>query len=615
MLYYFGVRDNCGLWHDLKRQFPQARLPTGGMKYGLGRPSVPGSTSSGYGGRPSGGVSSGWNVSSAGHGGTQTSRPNAFAIAFGDQSEDPRLDEQPRPPFPVRGGYQSSSTEGMGRSRPDGRSTGKTHRTISRFKVDSDSLVSREVLGWTYGSPDRGRGARGTGGWNSMGREGVLEHSPRRAVGNGGLGQTSENLDRGQGNRGRSSRQDDEGTSVVSAYWIQDLDGKSHMAETKKDIKERMNKIQGLVRVTSTRKQGTILRDLELRTERIYATLKGKMHGSHGDMLDGFEDLHRLPGIWDTNTFKSQETLEAFYHFEGFKKWDWRGTSLASFRSREREIELRWGQDADRGARALLITCVKRLEATLVVLFDREFEGTLEPLEELLNAAFIQHANGFLRFQIEDMIGGFMVCVREEKVPDVPGYGHKKLSNPTECAALLRAYSENLMFRLGSKRYGVGEGPQELLEAPPHNHFFGSEGPWAAVVQPSGGKPAVVSPPPKKGTTGKNPGESEEIASLKRALEEAQRELSEARSPAKVSKPTKQEICLDFLAGEYGVTYGTANTPWACRLGQACPRIHPKGKEEGWKLVRKAEWLNWPVASSTKSKMSDLVPQFDGSWA
>ena len=135
------------------------------------------------------------------------------------------------------------------------------------------------------------------------------------------------------------------------------------------------------------------------------------------------------------------------------------------------------------------------------------------------------------------------------------------------------------------------------------------------MVQPTGAKLTAVSPPPKKNGLGDSVGKMDEIATLKRTLEEAKQELAEIKGSVKAAKTSRQEVCLDFLAGEYGVKYGTANSPWSCRLGHACSKIHPKGKEEGWKLVKKAEWLNWPVTGTTEAKLADLVPSFDETWA
>ena len=420
---------------------------------------------------------------------------------------------------------------------------------------------------------------------------------------------------RGHGARGKDGGQEEFGTSVVSAFWIHDLDDKPFMAQTKKDIKERLRKIQGLVRMTSAKKQETILRDLEFRSEQIHSTLRGRMHSSCGDQLAGFESLHRLPPIWDLEIFKNPETLSSFVLLEGFRKWDWTEMSLTKFIARDRETDLGWGHEARRSARDLLLRCVKRLQEALVVLFDEQFDGALEPLEELQEDAFQSYMNGFLRFHIENMLAGFMTGVREEKSPGVPGFGDWRMSGPAECAALLRAYSENLMFRFGSKRYPAGVGPTDMLERPPHTHFFGPEGPWTAVIQSPRPKGTMVSPEPKHTGSSGAKTTSDEVAGLKRALERVTQELAEAKSQSKAHKVGRPEVCLDFLAAEYGVKVGVGNTPWACKKGVDCPRHHPSNKSEGWSLVKRVDWLNWAVPGSVKSKLADMVPNFEESWA
>jgi hypothetical protein len=116
-----------------------------------------------------------------------------------------------------------------------------------------------------------------------------------------------------------------------------------------------------VIRMTLPLKQETILRDLESRAEQVYSTLRGRMHSSCGDQLAGSENLNRLPPLWDLPVF-NQETLASFFHLEGCKKWDWREMSLAT--------DLGWGPDARRGARSLLLTCVKRLQETLVLRYS-----------------------------------------------------------------------------------------------------------------------------------------------------------------------------------------------------------------------------------------------------
>ena len=418
---------------------------------------------------------------------------------------------------------------------------------------------------------------------------------------------------RGPGARGKGGGQEEAGTAVIQAFLIYDLDDKLHVAQTKKDIGERMRKVQGLVRMTSALKQETVLRDLEFRAEQVHSTLRGRMYNSCGDQLAGFEDLHQLPQIWDLPICKNQETLAAFFHLEGYQRMNWTGMSLVKFIAKDREIDLGWGQEAKRPGRSLLLTCVKRLQEALVVLFDRQFDRALEPFDELLEAGFQQHMNGFLRYYIEKLVASFMICVREEKRPDTPGFEQWRMSNPGECAALLRAYSENLMFRFGSKRYSAGVGPDKLLELPPHTFFFGSEGPWVAVTQPASSKPAVVSPAPRNTETPR--GVLDEVAGLKRTLERVTQELAEAKTLAKAQKVGRQDVCLDFLAEKYGVKAGPANTPWTCRLGTECPKSHPSDKAEGWKRVKRTDWVNWGVANSVRAKLVDLVPNFDESWA
>ena len=491
------------------------------------------------------------------------------------------------------------------------------------FENPAGVLGSHRAPSGTYGSrlPSYSQGgrpatsARDTGGGPGWRDSGYLGESFTVSRLGDSIGSPPGFRGCGQGTRGKDGEQEELGTVVVSQFCIYDLDDNLRVAQTKKDIKERLRRVQGLLRMTSDQKQETILRDLEFRSEQVHSTLRGRMHSSCGDQLSGFESLHRLPPIWDLGIFKSPETLSAFFLLEGFRKWDWTEMSLAKFIAKDRETDLGWGQEARRGARSLLLTCVRRFQEALVVLFDGKFDKVLEPLEELQEAAFQQHMNGFLRFYIEKMLAGFMICVREERHPDVPGYENWRMSSPSECAVLLRGYSENLMFRFGSKRYSAGVGPTELLELPPHTYFFGPEGPWTAVTQPPGPKVAVVSPEPKHTGTPGVKNTTDEVAGLKRTLERVTQELAEVKSQSKVHKASRPEVCLDFLAEEYGVKVGAANSPWVCRLGVDCPRHHPSNKSEGWKSVKRADWLTWGVTGTVKSKLADLVPNFDASWA
>ena len=123
------------------------------------------------------------------------------------------------------------------------------------------------------------------------------------------------------------------------------------------------------------------------------------------------------------------------------------------------------------------------------------------------------------------------------------------------------------MRRLGVGRYWDAEGQGAMYAKPPHRNFFEAKGPWETVK----GKHPV------KG------GDNDKAA----------------KGGDAANGPANGSVCLDWLAGEYGVIVGQKKTHWA-GMRTTCPYRHTGTKAEAWKRVTEVPLFKGSLRSTTR---------------
>jgi len=366
---------------------------------------------------------------------------------------------------------------------------------------------------------------------------------------------------------------------VRQDYPIKTLDGVTVWAKTRPDLYKRMMDLQGVLRVTGADKRNFLVRDMVLRGRELYAMLVAKIHEPTGSTVtDGFEDLDQLHEVWDTPIFATEQTFTNFYLMIGWAKNDYSALSLRNFLKKGENPE--WGREHTRSGKSYLVKALQRVEIIFKILYDLSFSTALRPMtEELERAEYASHCDGFLRYHAEALVCHWALSVRNEHAPDRAGFGHLAMTTPEDCAFLLASYARDYMRRLGAGRYKDAEGLGAMYAKPPHRNFFEAEGPWEMVK-------------------GKNQGKGGDADKVGKGGD----------------GPANGSVCLDWLAGEYGVIVGQKKTQWAC-MRTTCPYKHTGTKAEAWKRVTEATWHKWQAAASTKAILSKILgTEFDPSW-
>ena len=352
---------------------------------------------------------------------------------------------------------------------------------------------------------------------------------------------------------------------------IRTLDDVRVYGKTKEKLYERLVVVQPILRVSSASMHTKTIRDMVFRKSAVYSLLTTKMHNPMGSTkVGGFENLERLPEVWDLPIFETEDSFASFYLMKGWERGSYTLMSLRFF-LKKGERGTVWGEDHSREGREALLKAIERVEVCFTILYDSSYGGMLAPLQDLSHAMYSNHANGFLRYHVEDTLCRWCICIREEHALDMPGFEGHLITYPEDCSRALGDMVKDLMRRLGSRKYPkIPDGDCEE-EMPPHKNFFAPEGPWAMVKGKEGQKPP--NPPPHTSTT----------------------------------------ICLDWLASQYNLCVGPSKSAWSCKKA-SCKLAHSGTREVAWKSVTKAMWWDWSVATSTKKALSDLLPNFDPTW-
>ena len=438
-----------------------------------------------------------------------------------------------------RGSSSSSSQTGKKK-----RSKGKKDRDRSRRKNTSGD----EELGVDLGSPPKETDPSGVIRLNGGGEDDEISS------------EESDSSSHSSKGRGRKD--------VSQSHSIRTLDDVRVYGKTKDKLYDRLIVVQPILRLTSLAMQNKTIRDLVFRKSAVFSLLTAKMHNPMGSTtVGGFENLEQLPEVWDLPVFTTEETFSSFYLMKGWERGNYTLMSLRFF-LKKLEKGIIWGDEHGRDGRALLLKAIERIEVCFTILYDPSYKNKMAPLQELSQARYSNHANGFIWYHVDDTLCRWCVCIREEHALDTPGFEGHLITHPVDCSNALGELVKDLMRRLGSKKYPPIVGGDCEEEIPPHRNFFAPEGPWAMV---------------------------------------------QGKGDQKASNPNPKGACLDWLANQYNLCVGPSSAAWSCKKS-GCKLAHTGTKEEAWKTITKVAWWDWSVATSTKKAMADLIPNFDPAW-
>jgi hypothetical protein len=279
-------------------------------------------------------------------------------------------------PLPVPGASSAGGGGGHGGSSQDNQTSGKKQNCKKKRKDrrDKDDRKSADQeLGVDLGSPPKGNpsqdGLRLQGGSNDEDFSEVSDTSSSRS----------------------SERRNRKDTS--QSHPIRTLDDVRVYGKTKEKLYERLVVVQPILRVSSASMHTKTIRDMVFRKSAVYSLLTTKMHNPMGSTkVGGFENLERLPEVWDIPIFETEDSFASFYLMKGWERGNYLLMSLRFF-LKKGEKGTAWGEDHSREGRAALLKAIERVEVCFTILYDSSYRGKLAPLQDLSHAMYSNHAS------------------------------------------------------------------------------------------------------------------------------------------------------------------------------------------------------------------------------
>ena len=384
-------------------------------------------------------------------------------------------------------------------------------------------------------------------------REQAANHSPGKRSGLEALGSLT-------GDRDKQPR-------MESEFIVTTLDGQEFSCRTKNQGLARVREIEGMIRAMGRTRVTHILRDLTVVPGAFWQIVQRYRadHICRGG-IPGMESMNEITAVGHLPICGSEERLESFISMKHWPMNDWGRWSLEDFLPEDWNTP-EWGKEATLQGKAALVMAVANLEKAMVVFFNQAFEGCFASLRIFSGKQCISHSDGFLRFQVEDL----MATWHNDMNYHVTSWSGPNISmaTPEGCAEILRKGAEEIADRL----LATPKGGLEPLERPPHVRFFQEGmGAWAMVANKGTGKRDKFLRSQSKGRDGKL-------------------------------------VCAYELASRFHLKSGDGS-PIGCKWGDKCSSIHPDENatmEQMKGMVTKEEVTGWRLSYKQKTELLELM--------
>ena len=397
------------------------------------------------------------------------------------------------------------------------------------------------------------------------------------------------------------------GARRLQAFSVLSLDGFEIIGPTQSEVVTKSRNIEGYLRVADQAKVQQVEHNLDIDSAAVWHLIRRAMSEAHGGGdTEAFNATSFICEIVDTMCFKDASAMEEFMLLKGFKINDYGGINIRWFEVKE-EMKHQYGEEATRQGKLSIITLTGRMEAAMVVLWSRAFIGAMEPLKTLRETQYMSISDGVVRFYVEESVCEWAVDVRQSRLPRRPGYNKRladgslehPMSEPEECARLLKNYMKDVVTRLTQMRHGevTREGRLQPIPPAPHTAFFAKNGVYHAVLNQDNKKPAANLDAPK------TPALTKEVKlTVTPKLE----------PPAKIRKD--KGPCIWQACKAFGMTTREGQGMSGCTASD-CKYDHLPGADEYRAGIGREHLQAWPVTKMMKLQVGTHLPSFQPEWA
>ena len=395
------------------------------------------------------------------------------------------------------------------------------------------------------------------------------------------------------------------GARRLQAFSVLSLDGFEIIGPTQSEVVTKSRIIEGYLRVADEAKVRQVEHNLDIDSAAVWHLIRRAMSEAHGGGdTEAFNATSFICEVVDTMCFKDVTAMEEFMLLKGFKINDYGGINLRWFEVKE-EMKHAYGEDATRQGKLSIITLTGRMEAAMVVLWSRAFIGVMEPLKTLREAQYMSISDGVVRFYVEESVCEWAVDVRQSRFPRRPGYDKRlpngsfehSMSEPKDCAKLLKNYMKDVVTKLTQMQYGetTREGRLQPIPPAPHTAFFAKNGVYHAVLNQDSKKPATTpdglkTPAPPK----------------------------EIKPPVNVKEPTGKSSkdkgpCIWQACKAFGMTTRDGQGMRGCTASD-CKYDHLPGADEYKAGIGRENLQAWPATKQMKLQVGMHIPSFKPEW-